>query len=250
VQRSTKIVLTLLLAASLLSMIAPTAISIGGGTSKASDANNHTWKAPTELYMVISAKNVTTTSASFDIIGHAMRTDDGKALSKNISKPVAGQYFFANDTAVISMGDKPRNRTHDNKTGDGNRTWKKPGNNQSRTHPGENGKGPGLGDYDTTTINVAGGSAVVAWKNVTQVSKDQDKIQLQSSDLLIYVPDGTVQYHQLSTPIVMTVSFKDHVATITGNPELRSYLMGIMQSGNRFPADASPVLLKTIDTIK
>jgi hypothetical protein len=221
VQRTTKIVLALLLAAALAALIVPAALSQG--------TNHHVkarggW-APDEMYHVIKVTGSSNSMVNFDILGSAIKDKDGKVIMMTQKTPKSGTYYFANDTAVIPFGKKT------NKT---DKTREK----------------PVTGDYSNATINVAGGSAVVAMKNLTITGKGKGSFEVQFTDLGVYLPGGTTKTYKLSAPAKVMKSADNSSMLIVGNPSVRAALQGALMSGATFPANAKPVMLKTVDGIK
>jgi hypothetical protein len=218
VQRTTKIVLVLLLAAALAAIIVPVALTQG---------TNHNGRkmggwAPDEMYHVIKVTNSSSSMVNFDILGTAIKGKDGQVLTMAQTTPKSGTYYFVNDTAVIPFGQRT---------------------NQTRERPVK-------GNYSNATINVAGGSAVVAMKNVTVTGKGKGNFQVQFTDIGVYLPDGTMKTYKLTAPVKVMKSADNSSMMIVGNPSVRAALQGALMSGTTFPANAKPVLLKTVDGIK
>jgi hypothetical protein len=136
--------------------------------------------------------------------------------------PKSGTYYFANDTAVIPFGNKT---------------------NKTRAKPVK-------GDYSNATINVAGASAVVAMKNVTMTGKGKGSLEIQFTDMGVYLPNGTVKTYKLSAPAKVMKSADSSSMMIVGNPSVRAALQGALMSGATFPANAKPVMLKDVDAVK
>lgn len=244
-------ILALLIVTSLVLVLVPAAIS-QYGPPRAGDVNRTPPPPPEEIYMVISAKNVTGTSATFDVIGQAIRTADGRATARNFTTPMAGEYFFDNDTAIISGGDRPPRGERAMAAGPRGRYRAMEAGNRSpgERGPGERGPPPGwsrpvMGYYNNTTLNVAGATAVVAMKNITGFTYGNRTHQFQFTEMPVYLPDGSVTTHKLSTPV--TVTMVNRTITVMANPEVRGILQGFIGSGNRFPANAGPVKLIDID---
>jgi hypothetical protein len=250
VERTLKVILALLIVASLVLVLAPAALS-QYGPPRSGDGNRTPPPPPEEIYMVISAKNVTGTSATFDVTGEAVRTADGRAMVGNYTTPRAGEYFFGNDTAIISGGERPHKGERVAAFGKTGRHRPMAMGNRS---PGERGPPPGgqrpvMGYYNNSTINVAGATAVVAMKNITGMTHLGNRtVQFQFTDMLVYLPDGSTTTHKLSTPVTVTIA--GGTITVKANPDVRGILQGFIGSGNRFPANAGPVKLMDIDAIK
>lgn len=217
-QRTTKIVLVLLLAAALAALIVPVALTQG---------TNHNGKkgtgwAPDEMYHVIKVTSSSNSMVNFDILATAVKGKDGKVISMAPTKPKSGTYYFANDTAVIPFSNKT-NKTRE---------------------------GAVKGDYNNATINVAGGTAVVAMKNVTMTGTGKGDFQIQFTDIGVYLPNGTTKTYKLSAPAKIKKSPDNSSMMIIGNPSVRTALQGALMGGTKFPANAKPVMLKTVDGVK
>jgi hypothetical protein len=218
VQRTTKIVLVLLLAAALAAFIVPAALTQGPNHNGKRGAG---W-APEEMYHVIKVTNSSGSMVNFDILATAVKGKDGKVMTMTQTTPKSGTYYFANDTAVIPFG---------------NKTDKK------HTKPMK-------GDYNNATINVAGGNAVVAMKNVTMNGKGKGNFEVQFTDIGTYLPNGTTNTYKLSAPAKVMKSPDNSSMLIVGNPSVRTALQGALMGNTTFPADAKPVMLKTVDGVK
>jgi hypothetical protein len=221
VQRTTKIVLVLLLAAALAVLIVPVALTQG---SNHNGKGRHSW-APDEMYHAIKVTNTSSTMVNFDILATAIKGKDGRVIMMTPTTPKSGTYYFANDTAVIPFSHKT------NKT------------------DGTHGK-PTRGNYTNATINVAGANAIVAMKNVTMTGKDKGNFQVQFTNVGVYLPNGTVMTYPLSTPAKVMKSADNSSMLIVGNPSLRAAMQGALMTGTTFSANAKPVMLKTVDGVK
>ena len=102
-----------------------------------------------------------------------IKTKEGKVTTMDFAKPISGQYFFSNDTAIITMGNKT----------------------------GEKHQKPVMGDYSNATIKVAGASAVMVKKNITVIKHDKSGFEMQFTGISVYLPDGTVKSYTLSKPV-------------------------------------------------
>jgi hypothetical protein len=218
VQRTTKIVLVLLLAAALAAFIVPAALTQGTNHNGKKGAG---W-APDEMYHVIKVTGSSNSMVNFDILATAVKGKDGKVISMTQTTPKSGTYYFANDTAVIPFG---------------NKTDKKHAK-------------PTKGDYSNATINVAGGNAVIAMKNVTMTGKGKGDFQVQFTDVGVYLPNGTAKTYQLSSPVKVMKSADNSSMLIVGNPSLRAVMQGALMGSTTFPANTKPVTLKTVDGVK
>jgi hypothetical protein len=218
VQRTTKIVLVLLLAAALAALLVPAALSQG--------TDHHGKKgvdwAPDEMYHVVKVTNASGSMVNFDILATAVKGKDGKVISMTATTPKSGTYYFANDTAVIPFGSKT---------------------NKTRTKPVK-------GDYNNATIDVAGGNAVIAMKNVTMTGKGKGDFQVQFTDVGVYLPNGSAKTYKLSAPAKIMGSPDNSSMMIVGNPSLRTAMQDALMGGTTFPAGAKPVMLKTVDGVK
>ena len=192
---------------------------------------------PDEKYNVITVTVMTGSALNFDILSSAMKTQYGKVIVMTPKTPVSGTFYFANNTAVIPLGqfgDRKANKTHEK---------------------------PPVGDYSNATINVAGASAVMAMKNITMTGmgdKASNKTskghgcwgEMQFTDVGVYLPNGTANSYTLGAPVKVTKSADNKSMMIVGNPMLGTILQGSLASGNKFPASAQPVMLKTVDGVK
>lgn len=217
-QRTTKIVLVLLLAAALAALIVPVALTQGTNHNVKKGAG---W-APDEMYHVIKVTGSSNSMVNFDILATAVKGKDGKVISMTPTTPKSGTYYFANNTAVIPFGSKT---------------------NKTKTKPVKV-------DYSNATINVAGGNAVIAMKNVTMTGKGKGSFQVQFTDIGVYLPNGSTQTYKLSTPAKIMKSPDNSSMLIVGNPSVRTALEGALMGGTTFPANAQPVMLKTVDGVK
>jgi len=220
VQKNLRIVLTLLVVASLAALIVPVALSQGQGPGM-KNRRGTAW-VPDEIYNVVSITGATDSSISFEILGSAIKGKDGKVVFMNESAKRPGTYYFANDTAVIpfvNKTDKQRPR-------------------------------PVIGNYSDASVNVAGASAVLTMKNITMTGAGKGERGAQFTGLGVYLPDRTAKSYTLATPARIMRSADNMSMMIVGNPSMRAAMQDIQASGARFPADAKPVMLKEIDAAK
>ena len=217
-QRTTKLVLALLLAVALATLLVPAALTQGHGHNGRSRSG---W-APDEMYHVMKVTGSSKGAVNFDILATAVKGKDGKVAVMPMDTPRSGTYYFANDTAVIPFVSKT-------------------GKKHSR---------PVTGDYGNATINVSGASAVVAMKNLTMIGKGGRNFEIEFGDLGIYLPDGTVKAYKLSAPGKVMKSPDNSSMLIVGNPSLRAALQGVFNSSATFPPGAKPVPLVTVDRLK
>jgi hypothetical protein len=170
-----------------------------------------------EIYAAVKVTGATNSSATYDIMNIVVKGKDGKVVTMSPATPLSGTYYFANDTAIVPMG---------NKTG---------------RHK------PVAGNYNNATINVAGASAVIAMKNVTTIRQGKGNFETQFTGLSVYLPDGTTKAFSLTTPARIVGSKDKKTVTVIANPAMRADLQGAMVGNATFPATAVPVPLKTID---
>jgi len=215
-RRTINILLAICLTASLLLVLAPGALSQG------MHHGNNTTKAMNidKMYSAIKVTGMTNSSATYDIMNAEIKTKEGKVLTMDFAKPVSGQYFFSNDTAYITIGNKT----------------------------GEKHQKPVMGDYSNATIKVAGASAIMVKKNVTVVKHDKSGFEMQFTGISVYLPDGTVKSYTLSKPVTVTGSKDSKVMKVIGSPELKADIQDALKGGGTFSANAAPVSLKTIDS--
>jgi hypothetical protein len=220
VQRNLRIVLTLLVVASLAALIIPVALSQGQGPGMKN--RRGTGWAVDEIYNVVSVTGANDKSVSFDILGSAIKGKDGKVVFMNDSTKRSGTYYFANDTAIIPFANKTE---------------------KTRQRPV-------MGDYGNASVNVAGASAVVTMKNITMTGAGKGEHGAQFTGMGVYLPGATAKSYTLATPARITRSADNKSMMIVGNPSVRAALQDIQASGSKFPADAKPVMLKDIDAAK
>lgn len=171
------------------------------------------------MYSAIKVTGMTNNSASYDILNAVIKSKDSKVGTMDFAKPISGQYFFANNTGFITIG---------NKTGEKDHNLKK-------------------GDYNNATIKVAGASAVMVKKNITVTKHDKNGFEMQFTGLSVYLPDGTVKSYTLSKPVIVTGSKDAKTMKVVGSSELRADIQDALKGGATFSANAAPVSLKTID---
>lgn len=214
-RRTISILLAICVTASLLLVLAPGALSQGmhhgNNTTKA-------WNID-ETYSAIKVTGTSTTSASYDILNAVIKTKEGKVATMDFAKPISGKFFFANNTAIIDMGNKTGEKHHK----------------------------PVMGDYGNATIKVAGASAVVVKKNITVTKHDKNGFEMQFTGISVYLPDGTVKSYTLSKPVTVSGVKGAKTLTVVASPELKADLQDALKGGGTFAANAAPVSLKTID---
>jgi len=209
-----KVVLALLLVASLTLVITPMAMGANGwhrgGNGKMAGIN--------EIYESIVVSNSTASSATFSVLGAAIRDNSGNVTMLSLSNPVQGQYFAANKTFTVSGM---------NKTG--------------RMHK------PVRMSYNNATISPAGASAVIAIRNITMLQHSNKTAEFQFTGLSILLPNGKVIPYTFSTPVKIVKSWSDKKSTIS-DPTVVSDIANAVKGGAKFPATSVPIPLKNIDT--
>lgn len=228
-RRTISIVLAILITASLVLVLVPGAIS-GAGHRGGMYQGNKTWNMSniTESYAVLQVTGVSTDSATFNVTNMAIRTKDDKVFFMNFTRPATGKYYLANDTVVVTVGNKT-----------GNKTWNKAGIKQQK---------PMRTDYNNATLNVAGGSVVLAAKNITVLKHDRNYTEAQTTDIALYLPDGSVKSYKLDKPLKITHSMGKRTASFADNPTIKADIVKAMKSGAKFPSNAPAVPLKKIDS--
>lgn len=176
------------------------------------------------VYHTVQVTGMTGDSATFNILSSAVKGKSGNVTMMNYTTPIAVQYYFSNDTAVMSK----------TKMGMKNRTWMK-------------GQRPPRVGYNDAAVNVAGASAVIAMKNITMKRLDNNTSEVQFAAFSVYLPDGTAKSYKLDTPVKATKSRVDRSMKVTGNAQFRADLQDALKGGAKFPANAAPVPLKSID---
>lgn len=194
-----------------------------------SGMNGHGWnrscdgmKNIDEVYHSVLATGPKGGAITFDILGSAVKSKSGNVTTFTFDKPISVQLYGSNGTAVISMP----NRTYG--------AHKKP----VRT------------SYNNSTINPSGASAVIAIKNITLLGHDRNSSTFQFTGLSAYLPNGSVKAYTFTPPVVVQKSWENKTSTIVAGPAFWSDIQGITVMGTKFPANATPVPLKTIDAAK
>lgn len=219
-KRTVKVVLALFIVASLLLALVPTAMS------KGMDAQG--WKGKSEklknideVYESIAFMGSKDGVTTINILNAAVKDKSGNVTVMNFTKPITAQYFSSNNTFVV---------TKVNKTG-------------------EKRQKPVRTDYNSATINPAGASGVVALKNITMLKMDNKTAEFQFTGLSVYLPDSSVKSYTFTTPVKIVKSWSNMTTTID-NPMVMADLQDALKGGAKFPANAAPVPLKTIDAKK
>jgi len=222
VQRQTvNVVLALLIVASLLLVLAPSALSKG--------MNGHDWKGGKngkaisidETYSTIVVNASKPGATTYNVLNSAIKDKDGNVVVMNFTTPITGTYYSSNDTAIVQLPAR---------------------NKLDRPHIK-----PVRTDYNNATISPAGGSAIIAKRNITVLKHDNKTFEFQFTGISVYLPDGSVKSYTLKTPVKVTMSRDTHTATAVGSPEFRADIQDALKGGAKFPANAAPVPLKKID---
>lgn len=234
-RRTIKVVLTLLIVSSLFLVLVPGAISQGTHTQ---DFKTRSGKAldVDQIYLVIQVTGTKDGTMTYNILSHAIKTKDDKAVVMNFTKPLPATYYYSNDTAIIPLG------PGHNKTG--NKSWNRTGNRTGRMHDRQ-----AMTDYNNASVNVAGASAVIVMKNITMLKHDNTSMA-QFAAFSVYLPDGTVKSYKLTTPVKIVASRDTRTTKVTANPEFRADLQDALKGGAKFPSNAAAVPLKKIDAKK
>ena len=220
-----KIALALFLAASLV------LVSVAAVASQDSNVKDLRWGGGHKnggidtVYHTIQVTGADANSVTFNILGSAVKTKTGNVSIMNHTAPLGVTYYFANDTAVFA------NRKGDMK----NKT-------AGKFHR------PPMVSYNDAKINIAGASAVIAMKNMAVNRLADNTTEVQFSAFSVYLPDGTGKTYKLDTPVKIDRSKADKTVKITGSKQFRADLQDALKGGAKFPANAAPVPLKTIDS--
>ncbi len=221
-----KAVIALLIVSSLLLALAPMAMSRGMDGWKGKSGKLQNIDEVYESVAYVGTKDGVTT---LNILGAAIKDKGGNVTILNITKPVTVNFYSSNNTAVINKGMKIMNKT---------------GNKTMGMH-----KKPVKMDYNSATINPAGASGIVALKNITMLKMDNTTAEFQFNAISVYLPDGKVKSYSFTTPVKVVKSWKDRTSKID-NPAVIANLQDAFKGGAKFPANAAPVSLKTIDAAK
>lgn len=172
-----------------------------------------------EMYAAILITGMNDQSVSYDVLNTAVKGKDGRVSIMNPAKPLSVTYYFSNDTAAF----------------------------QDRKKVGGTRQKPVRTGYDNATISPAGASAVIAMKNVT-TKRGITGMESQFTGLSVYLPDGSVKSYTLTTPVRFVSSTTARTVSMVATPEYRAFMQDALKNGAKFPADASAVPLKKIDT--
>ncbi len=216
-KRTVKVALTLLIVASLLLVLVPPAMS-RGMDAQGWKGKSEKMKNIDEVYesiVYVGSKDGVTT---IDILNAAVKDKSGNVTVMNFTKPITAQYFSSNSTFVVTKPDKT----------------------------GVKRQKPVKTDYNSAAINPAGASGVIALKNITMLKQDNKTAEFQFTGASVYLPDGSLKSYTFTTPVKITKSWDKHTSTID-NPQSLMPLMDALKGGAKFPANAAPVPLKTID---
>jgi hypothetical protein len=217
-KRTVKIVLALLIVASLLLVLVPPAMSRG------MDGHWHKGKGERmknidEIYETIAYTGSKDGAITFNILGVAVKDKSGNATVMTFPKPLAAQYFSSNGTFMVS----------------------RPNITEWKGHVR-----PIRTSYDNATIDPSGASCVLALKNFTLVQRGNKTVEFQFTGMSVYLPDGSVKSYTYSTPVKIVKSWKDKMTTIS-NPAVVADVQDAVKGGGKFPAGSAPVPLKSID---
>jgi len=216
-KRTVKVVLTLFIVASLLLALVPLAMS-KGMDAQGWKGKGERLKNIDEVYESIAYMGTKDGVTTLNILNAAVKDKSGNVTMMNFTKPITAQYFSSNNTFVVTKPDKT--------------AWK--------------GLKPVKTDYNSATINPSGASGVVALKNITMLKMDNKTAEFQFSGVSVYLPDGSVKSYTFTTPVKAVKSWKD-MTTKIDNPAVVADMQDAFKGGTKFPANAAPVPLKTID---
>jgi hypothetical protein len=82
------------------------------------------------------------------------------------------------------------------------------------------------------------------------ISKDKNGSTMQFTGMSVYLPDGSVKSYTYTKPVQVVKSWKDKTARIIADATFWSNMQDALKGGAKFPANAAPVPLKTIDAKK
>ena len=174
-----------------------------------------------EVYESIAYMGTKDGVTTLNIMNAAIKDKSGNVTLLNFTKPVSARFYSSNNTFVVT---KPEKMTGERKK-------------------------PMKTDYNSATINPSGASGVVALKNITMLKMDNKTAEFQFSGLSVYLPDGSVKSYTFTTPVKAVKSWKD-MTTKIDNPAVIADMQDALKGGAKFPANAAPVSLKTVDAKK
>jgi hypothetical protein len=214
-----KIAIALFIVASLMLAFA-SAAAAHGMNGKGGHCEHGKMRDIDTVYHTIAVTDINDNSMTFSVLNSAIKGKDGNVTNKNFTTPKSIQYYFSNDTIVKPM----------------------------RNKSGHKHQRPARTDYNSATINPAGASAILVMKNITMVKKENNTSEFQLSGFSAYLPDGTVKSYKFDAPVTVVKSWKDRTTKVTGNTQqqkadMKDALKGIA----KFPANAAPLSLKSID---
>ena len=100
---------------------------------------------------------------------------------------------------------------------------------------------------NSSTIKVAGTSAVLGLSDFNIECKTKDYTIASFSKMSVYLPDGTVRSYNLSRPVKVIKSMERKTAVWDAYPAFSKALGDALKGGTTFPADAAPVKVADYD---
>lgn len=225
-RRTVKVVLAILIIASLVLVLAPTAMSNGmhghgnGGKGMCGKIENID-----QVYHSIAVVGAKDGAVTFDILNSAIKEKNGNVSVMKFDKPIEVTIYSSNGTVVMARPNKE--------------------NNTTRPHIK-----PTKTNYNDATLSPAGASAIITARNITVVSKDKNGSTMQFTGMSVYLPDGSVKSYTFTKPVLIVTSWKDKTKKIVADSTFWSNMQDALKGTAKFPANAAPVPLKTIDAKK
>jgi len=158
-------------------------------------------------------------SATFTVQGMAIEGRKGKVVVVTMDRPLMGNYNMTRDMAYVSIGD------------------------MAMDHRGMAGMNIRVDNASSSTLPVAGASAVLGISDIRVEYMGRDYTIASFGKMSVYLPDGTVRSYYLDRPVKVVKSMERKTVMWDAYPGFTKAMGDALKGGTTFPADAAPLKL-------
>lgn len=181
--------------------------------------HKHMGKMIKRVNIPITVTGTSDNTATFTLQSMAFEGKKGKVMVVTLDKPLTGKYNMTSDMASISTGD------------------------MAMDHMGMGGMNIRVDNASSSTLPVAGASAVLGLSDIRIEYKGKDYTIASFGKMSVYLPDGTVRSYDLEKPVKVIKSKERKTVVWDAYPGFTKAIGDALKGGATFPADAAPLKL-------
>ncbi len=205
-----------------LAAMAPAAYSDHNlkGSDRGGWHHKHMGKMIKRVDIPITVTGTSDSSTTFTMQSMAFEGRKGKVMVVTLDKPLTGKYNMTSDMAYVSTGDMAM---------------------------GMGGMNIRVDNASSSTLPVAGASAVLGLSDIRVEYKGKDYTIATFGKMSVYLPDGTVRSYDLEKPVKVIKSKERKTVVWDAYPGFTKALGDALKGGATFPADAAPISLTSYE---